>query len=245
MAEWRLLSDGEMFLPAEAMFATAPADQHGDGADVPYGCLLIRTATEVVLVDTGIGDYEHPLGGHGGNLEAALAAEGVAPGDVGVVVITHGHLDHIGGLCRDGAPRFAGARHVISRVEWDWNAQRGNAIADAQLPPLERAGLLAVVDPPCEVVPGVRVLPAPGHTPGQLAVEIGGETLFLADAVVDPRHIEHPEWTMRFDEDPDANVRTRRELLGRAAEEGLVVTASHLRVAGRVERSNGGFRLVA
>ena len=157
------------------MFANAPADERGDGADVPYGCLLIRTATDTVLVDTGIGDYEHPLGGHGGNLEAALAAEGVAPDDVSVVVITHAHLDHIGGLCPDGEPRFAGARHVISRVEWDWSAQRGNAIADAQLPPLERAGVVELVDPPAEPVPGLRLLAAPGHTPGHVAVEIAGE----------------------------------------------------------------------
>lgn len=242
---WRLLSDGEMFLPAEAMFANAPADERGDGADVPYGCLLIRTATDTVLVDTGIGDYEHPLGGHGGNLEAALAAEGVAPDDVSVVVITHAHLDHIGGLCPDGEPRFAGARHVISRVEWDWSAQRGNAIADAQLPPLERAGVVEFVDPPAEPVPGLRLLAAPGHTPGHVAVEIAGEVLFLADAIVDPRHVEHPDWTMAFDEDPDANVRTRVELLGRAADEGLVVAASHLWNSGRVERAGDAFRLVA
>ena len=68
---------------------------------------------------------------------------------------------------------------------------------------------------------------------------------YLADAVVDPRHAEHPEWTMAFDEDPDANVRTRIGLLGRAADEGLTVTASHVPFAARVERTAGGFRLVA
>jgi glyoxylase-like metal-dependent hydrolase (beta-lactamase superfamily II) len=163
MAEWRLLSDGRMFLPAEAMFATAPADQRGDGADIPCGCLLIRTATDTVLVDTGLGAYEHPLGGRGGELEAALAAEDVKPDDVDVVVVTHGHLDHIGGLCRDGEPRFARARHVIARVEWDWNAQHGSAIADEQLPPLQRAGVLELVDPPAEPVSGIRLLPARPH----------------------------------------------------------------------------------
>jgi glyoxylase-like metal-dependent hydrolase (beta-lactamase superfamily II) len=245
MAEWRLLSDGEMFLPADALFATAPPDQRGDGADVPYGCLLIRTATDTVLVDAGMGAYEHPLGGHGGNLEAALAAAGVTPRDVSVVIITHSHLDHIGGLCADGRPRFGAARHVMSRVEWDWGTQRESPVADAQLPPLERAGVLELVDPPAEPVPGVRLLAAPGHTPGQLAVEIAGTALFLADAIVDPRHVEHPDWTMAFDEDPDANVRTRRELLGRAADEGLVVAASHLPQAGHVERAGSAFRLVA
>ena len=242
---WRLIEDGEMFLPAEAMFATAPADERGDGANVPYGCLLIRTATDTVLVDTGMGDYEHPLGGRGGKLEAALAAEGVAPEDVSVLVITHAHVDHIGGLAKDESPRFPAARHVMSRIEREWSAGRGDPVGDAQLPPLEQAGVLELVDAPAEAVPGVRLVRAPGHTPGHLAVEIPGELLFLADAIVDPRHVEHPEWAMAFDEDQETVVRTRRELLGRAADEGLTVTASHLREAGRVERTAEGFRLVA
>ena len=76
--EWRLLSDGEGVLPAEVMFAGAPeADRAGDPIAVPYGCLLVRGEGVVALVDAGLGAREHPLGGSGGGLIAALDTEGV------------------------------------------------------------------------------------------------------------------------------------------------------------------------
>lgn len=250
----RVIEDGEGFLPVEGLFAGAPADDRavaasgrfdGGGIVVPYGCLLVRSEDVVVLVDAGIGPYEHPLGGRGGDLERALGAEGVAPGDVDLVVITHGHLDHIGGLCVGGRPRFAAARHVMSREEWEWSTQRESQVADEQLPPLDRAGVLELVDDAAEPIPGIRVLPAPGHTPGHLAVEIGGSegAIYVADAIVDELHAEHPEWTMSFDEDPPLAVQTRIRLLRRAADQGLVLAASHLRIAGHVRRTADGFHM--
>jgi glyoxylase-like metal-dependent hydrolase (beta-lactamase superfamily II) len=234
--ECRLISDGELELPAEVMVA----GHTGDPIAVPLGCLLIRSEDMIALVDAGLGAYEHPLGGTGGELIAALAAEGVAPDDVGLVLITHAHIDHIGGLCADGRPQFRSARHVMSRVDRE---SRTDHVAAEQLEPLE--GLLELVDAPFEPVPGVRLIPAPGHTFGHLALEIGGEALFLADAIVDPRHIEHPEWTFAIDDDPELNVATRRALLGDAADTGRVVAASHLRTAGTVERTPDGFRFLA
>jgi glyoxylase-like metal-dependent hydrolase (beta-lactamase superfamily II) len=131
--ECLLLEDGAGGLPAEVLFANAPAGERdaalgerleADGRVLsPYNCLLARTADEAVLVDTGIGSYEHPFGGTGGRLEERLRAAGIGPDDVDVVIITHGHLDHIGGLCRNGEPCFPQARHLVSWVEWElWNA---------------------------------------------------------------------------------------------------------------------------
>src|SRR6476646_7234581 len=108
--EGHLIFDGEGWMPVDVMFAGAPPAERG-GADrirIPYRCLLVRAPGGLVLVDAGLGPYEL-FGGHGGALEAPLAAQGGEPGDVTGVVLTHGHLDHIGGLCVDGRPRFGAA----------------------------------------------------------------------------------------------------------------------------------------
>ena len=160
-----MISDGEGVLPAEMVFAGAPeAERPGDPIAMPFGCLLLRGAGLTALVDAGLGAYEHPLGGSGGGLIAALAAEGVAPGDVELVLITHAHIDHIGGLCAGDRPQFGAARHVMSRIDREW---RDDHVAAEQLEPLD----LELVDAPFEPAPGLRLIPAPGHTPGHMALE--------------------------------------------------------------------------
>lgn len=254
----RLIVDGGGILPPEIALAGAPphlregalAARLDDEGLVPilYGCLLVRGPDATVLVDAGIGGYEHPLGGSGGALESRLDDAGLARDQIDVVIVTHGHIDHVGGLCAGDRPRFESARHVLSRVEWEWLEAKDDApVVHDQLRPLDREDILDIVEVPTEVLPGIRLLPAPGHTPGQVAVEIDGPggALYLADAVVDELAIEHPDWGMAFDDDPAAAVETRVTLLEHASDERRIVAAAHVPGAGRIERAADGFRFVA
>jgi glyoxylase-like metal-dependent hydrolase (beta-lactamase superfamily II) len=220
-AECEVVVDGRGNLPHELALTSAPPDELPPERDVPYGCLLVR-AEQTILVDTGQGRRESPFGGLGGELaDADLTPE--------VVVITHRHGDHIGGLL-DGL--FPSARHVMPRAEWEAVREQ----VQVEVEPLD--GELQLAD-------GVTVLPTPGHTPGHVAVEIGAREglLWAADAFLHPLQVERPEWTGRLDADAEATVETRHALLARAAERGHVLAASHWEVAGTVEETGGGYRL--
>jgi glyoxylase-like metal-dependent hydrolase (beta-lactamase superfamily II) len=258
----RLIRDGDEPKTAEFLAANAPADDRreafagltDDRGEIvlPYNCLLVLVEGDVVLVDTGVGRYSD----RGGKLERAIAAEGLEPGDVTIVVVTHAHPDHIGGLSVDGRPRFAGARHVITRTEWDfWAAALAGgslpralaAPIEEQLGPVERHRLLELVAEDAEPATGIRLVPAPGHTPGHVAVTLGDgpeRMLFLADVVMHPLHFDHPTWGTVIETSLRSMVETRERLFAIAADERLLVAASHLWQPGRVSRSEAGFRFL-
>lgn len=262
--EVQLVRDGTGGLPPDALFASAgpaerdaaltePLDELGR-IPVSYDCLLLRSGSTTVVVDGGLGDVVHPYGSDAGHLVGALGSVGVEPVDVDLVIVTHAHLDHVGGLVRDGRPVFGRATHLVPRAErafWqsDSELQAGAPVsvrvARSALAALGEAGLLQDLEPGETVLDGVVALAAPGHTPGQIALRIGdapGGVLHVADAFVHPLHVEHPTWTMHADALPDEVASTRRGLCALALRERLVVTASHTWGPGTIEETSGGFR---
>ena len=262
-----VLSDGYYSYPAAWFFPNAdPAElvraMEGhhlptDSVLSPYTCLLIETGRHTVLVDTGAGESSRTSGA----IQARLEMAGVRSKDVDTVILTHAHADHIGGaidLC--GRSAFPNARYVLSETEWEfWTAARTDLgalrapdAAKESINSMARRCLgvlrhqIEPIDRETEVVPGVVAIPAPGHTPGHLAVLIASEghyLLNLGDAAVHPLHLEQPSWQNGFDLAPDRALLTRRWLMDRAIADDMHVMAFHFPFPsiGRVAVSNGGW----
>lgn len=212
-------------------------------------CLLVEHDDGLVLVDSGLGNKEDAkfrdiygvdnAGADGRTwLEDGLRRLGHRPEEVRVLVNTHLHFDHAGGnTYRDAAggvgPTFPNARHVVQRGELAYATRTNERTAASYLPhniaPVREAWLFDLVDGEAEVVPGVRVLPTPGHVPHHqsVLVESAGETLcFLGDLVATAAHLPLP-WIMGYDVEPLVTLETKRRVLARAAAEGWTVMFEH------------------
>ncbi len=203
---------------------------------------LIRHRHAIALVDTGIGHFGRPPYDVTGRIDQELAASGVAPGDVGDVILTHLHADHAGATCRpDGTPRFPNARHHVHPDDWTFFAEHrtprdftGRFVMAA----IEDAGLLDLDPSDHEVGPALRLRHAPGHTPGHRVVELTDrdETLcVLGDLLHTPPQIAHPAAPSEHDEDPGLGARHRARIVGLARERRWTLAVSHFaRAFGRV-----------
>lgn len=203
----------------------------------PYICLVVNTGKHRVLVDTGAGDLDPNTG----KLLQNLHAEGIAPEDIDTVILTHGHPDHIGGNTTEGKPAFPNAQFVMWKDDWDfWTSDLRELKADEHIKELlikvAHNNLLPIqdqldlVDHETEIVPGIRAVAAPGHTPGHMAIAISSENeqlLYISDAVLHQIHLERPEWYAAVDFAPQQAVTTRRQLLDWATAEKALVLAFH------------------
>jgi len=249
------IESGIQWLDGGAMFGVVPKPlwqrriPSDDQNRIPLAlrCLVIESPDELVLVDTGIGNKEsekfHELYGveNAGNptrLEDGIKAAGFMPDDIGIVLCTHLHFDHAGGnTFKDSEgnirPAFQNARYVVQRGEFDFAHSVNERIRASYLrqnfDPIEEAGLWDFVEGATEIIPGVKVLPTPGHTPfhQSVVIESDGETAcFLADVCPTAAHIPLP-WIMGYDLEPLVTLESKRKLWALARDQEWLLIFEH------------------
>lgn len=205
---------------------------------------LVNTGSELILFDTGLGQ---------GGIQAALTDAGVTPDQINVVVLTHMHPDHIGGMTTSDATTFPNARYVTAAPEYDfWSAQdAGNRVGDlvaAKVTPL--AEKMSFIEDGGDVASGVTAMATFGHTPGHMVyhLESNGQRLILTADLANHYvwSFAHPEWEVRFDMDKAAATDSRRKILGLLAADKVPMIGYHMPFpgAGYVETRGDGFRFV-
>lgn len=226
----------------EGTFATLreayPAIHSGADWWVPVNCALLSSDGTTVLVDTGVG--AKPRGfmpDAGAALLDALAAAGVRPADVDVVVHTHLHIDHVGW---SGA--FPNARYVVHEDDWAYFMNEESLTERPhlreKLVPLENVERIRSTT---EIAPGIRVEHAPGHTPGHVIVRAEGLAV-IGDLAAHELQLADPDLVFVNDVEPDLAAATRRRVVAELAREGAAVIAGHFYGIGRFEPAGKGFR---
>ncbi len=268
--EVTILHDGARTFPMPASFVTnVPPDQAlvaaGDAfmpagkVTVPFNPTLINTGSKLVLIDTGNGPSPD---GAVGQLFPNLAAAGVRPGDIDIVVISHLHPDHTNGLrTTDGAIAFPNATIIAPEPDWafwmsDDNMGRATDAVTKNYFTNNRKVLTGLDERigrykwGQEVAPGITALSTPGHTPGHtsFAVASGSSRMLVQSDVtnIPEFFLRNPDWHVMYDHDPEQAQATRHKFYDMAASEKMLVAGYHFAFpsAGYVEKVGTGYRLV-
>ncbi len=250
--EITLIRDSVYWWDGGAIFGVVPKTLWGRHATadelnripVAFNCYLVRTGDHTILMETGGGDKmdarareRMKLPAESEPLAEVIARHAIDPESIDIVINSHLHWDHCGGntILRDGRAEaaFPRARYFASRPEWEHAHERlardRVSYIDANYDPLVESGQMTLVDPDHEVVPGVRMRRAPGHTRDMCVVtaESNRQTFcFLSDLAPSVAHL-NPTWVSAFDLYPLISIESKTRVLTQAIEEHWVCGFGH------------------
>ena len=250
--ELLVVSDGVIRLDAGAMFGVTPRamweplvgpldEEHR--LAMGLNCLLVRSQGKLILVETAVGNKTTRVPGgadvaQAGTLVDDMARQGIRPQDVDIVINTHLHFDHCGGntTYRDGklALTFPRAQYLLQKGEWEEanhpNERTRASYLPENLEPLASSRQLELVEGEVEVIKGVRILPAPGHTAHHAVVEVtsaGQTALYIGDLAQHPLMLERLAWISSFDVLPLVALESKKRILKRALAENALLVCPH------------------
>jgi glyoxylase-like metal-dependent hydrolase (beta-lactamase superfamily II) len=229
--------------------------------DVSDEAFLVNTGKQLILVDAGAGTWWG--GGAMGRLAGSLRSAGYTPEEVDIVLVTHLHSDHVGGLTtQDGKRVFPNADVYVAKAESDFwlspeiaakapkDAQPFFQSAQAIAGPYIKAGKWHTFSGSETIVDGMQLVPLPGHTPGHTGYEFsskGQKILFWGDTIHAQRvQLQHPEVTAIFDIDQNAAAATRNQLLPKLTREDVLIAGPHMPfpALGRLRKEGSGYSWV-
>jgi glyoxylase-like metal-dependent hydrolase (beta-lactamase superfamily II) len=247
-------------VPKEQALAAAEAAYMPKGmVTVPFNPQVINTGSKLVLIDTGFGPTPNaPVG----LLTANMAAAGIDPKVVDIVVVSHLHPDHTNGIKNaEGGLLFPNAEIKVPAVDWAFwmsddnmakapNDMMKNYFANTRKVYAGLADKVTKYEWGSEVAPGITALDASGHTPGHTAFAVASgnaRVLVQSDVTNIPElFLRNPDWHVAFDIDPQKAVQTRRKFYDMAAAEKALIVGFHFTFPsmGYVEKADAGYRLV-
>ncbi|HEY4981726.1 MAG TPA: MBL fold metallo-hydrolase [Pseudolabrys sp.] len=248
-------------IPKDQALAAAEAAYMPKGkVTVPFNPQIINTGSKLVLIDTGYGPGIAPSVGL---LPAGMAAAGIDPKAIDVVVLSHLHPDHINGLkTADGKVAFPNAEIMAPSQDWAFwmsdenmakaqdNVMMKNYFANTRKILSDVAGKMTKYDWGKEVAPGITALATPGHTPGHtsFAVASGSSKILIQSDVtnIPEFFLRNPDWHVAYDIDPVKAAETRHKFYDMAAAEKAMVVGFHFQFPsiGYVEKAGTGYRLI-
>ena len=196
---------------------------------------FVKVNNQEILFDTGLSD---------GHIINELAKNNIKPEDVKIIMITHLHPDHFGGLIdSQGRAAFPNAEIYISEIERGYwvNDKKDEKVITALMPYSEKIKLFNFGD---EVISGVKALDASGHTPGHTAFEIAGKILIVGDIMHFPEiQLPCPNISVKYDTDPEKARESRIKILDYAAQNNLTIAGMHITPPGicKIIKSGAGY----